>query len=125
MQEMLAASRPFHKAGPQMFLDKIAAADWTDFITAQFHKRGRTIVTPALESLLNAADLIPYDVQRIAHELWDYAELQNKKQLDIADVEAVVNALVSGQSTYYELLWEQIAPPPRAAPQAPGASRHA
>jgi len=125
MQEMLAASRPFHKAGPQMFLDKIAAADWTDFITAQFHKRGRTIVTPALESLLNAADLIPYDVQRIAHELWDYAELQNKKQLDIADVEAVVNALVSGQSTYYELLWEQLAPRQRAALQALAARGHA
>ena len=125
MQEMLAASRPFHKAGPQMFLDKIAAADWTDFITAQFHKRGRTIVTPALESLLNAADLIPYDVQRIAHELWDYAELQNKKQLGIADVEAVVNALVSGQSTYYELLWEQLAPRQRAALQALAARGHA
>jgi len=125
MQEMLAASRPFHKAGPQMFLDKIAAADWTDFITAQFHKRGRAIVAPALESLLNAADLIPYDVQRIAHELWDYAELQNKKQLDIADVEAVVNALVSGQSTYYELLWEQLAPRQRAALQALAARGHA
>jgi len=125
MQEMLAASRPFHKAGPQMFLDKIAAADWTDFITAQFHKRGRAIVAPALESLLNAADLIPYDVQRIAHELWDYAELQNKKQLGIADVEAVVNALVSGQSTYYELLWEQLAPRQRAALQALAARGHA
>ena len=125
MQEMLAASRPFHKAGPQMFLDKIAAADWTDFITAQFHKRGRTLVAPALESLLNAADLIPYDVQRIAHELWDYAELQNKKQLGIADVEAVVNALVSGQSTYYELLWEQLAPRQRAALQALAARGHA
>ena len=29
MQEMLSASRPFHKAGPQIFLDKISAADWT------------------------------------------------------------------------------------------------
>jgi len=112
-------------AATEKELDKIAAADWTDFITAQFHKRGRAIVAPALESLLNAADLIPYDVQRIAHELWDYAELQNKKQLGIADVEAVVNALVSGQSTYYELLWEQLAPRQRAALQALAARGHA
>jgi len=125
MQEMLVASRPFHKAGPQMFLDKIAAADWTEFITTQFHRRGRTVAGTALEFLLNAADLIPYDVQRIAHELWDYAELQNKKQLDIADIEAVVNALVSGQSTYYELLWEQLAPRQRAALQALAARGHA
>src|SRR3974377_2134715 len=70
MQEMLSASRPFHKAGPQMFLDKIAATDWTEFITAQFHRRGRTVAAPALEFLLNAADLIPYHVHRIAHALW-------------------------------------------------------
>jgi len=69
MQEMLSASRPFHKAGPQMFLDKIDAADWKEFITAQFKKRGRNITDAALEFLLTAADLIPYDVQRIAHEL--------------------------------------------------------
>jgi uncharacterized protein len=118
MQEMLSASRPFHKAGPQMFLDKISATDWKEFITAQFHKRARTIAEPDLQTLLDSADLIPYDVQRIAHELWDYAELQNKKQLNAADVEAVVNALVSGQSTYYELLWEQLAPRQRAALQA-------
>ena len=118
MQEMLSASRPFHKAGPQVFLDKISAPDWKQFITAQFQRRGRTVTEPALELLLNAADLIPYDVQRIAHELWDQAELQNKKQLDVSDVEAVVNALVSGQSTYFELLWEQLAPRQRAALQA-------
>lgn len=118
MQEMLSASRPFHKAGPQVFLDKISAADWKQFITAQFQRRGRTIAEPALELLLSAADLIPYDVQRIAHELWDHAELQNKRQLEVADVEAVVNALVSGQSTYFELLWEQLAPRQRAALQA-------
>jgi hypothetical protein len=118
MQEMLSASRPFHKAGPQIFLDKIDTGAWQEFITAQFHKRGRTIAEPALEYLFSASDLIPYDVQRIAHELWDYAELQNKSQLEVSDVEAVVSALVSGQSTYYELLWEQLAPRQRAALQA-------
>ena len=118
MQEMLSANRPFHKAGPQMFLDKIDSADWKEFIVVELRKRGRTITEPALEFLLKSADLIPYDVQRIAHELWDYAELQDKQQLDVSDVEAVVNALVSGQSTYYELLWEQLAPRQRAALQA-------
>ena len=118
MQEMLTASRPFHKAGPQMFLDKIAAADWKEFITAQFHKRGRTLDEKAIDALLIAADLIPYDVQRIAHELWDTAELQKKSQLTADDVDSVIGALVSGQSTYYELLWEQLAARQRAALQA-------
>jgi uncharacterized protein len=118
MEEMLSAKRPFHKAGPQMFLDKIPAKDWEDFVSRQFKQRGRTVDQQAMSTLLQAADLIPYDVQRIAHELWDYAELKDKRQLDASDVNAVVANLVVKQSTYYELLWEQLSPRQRAVLQA-------
>jgi AAA+ ATPase superfamily predicted ATPase len=118
MEEMLSAKRPFHKAGPQMFLDKIPANDWKDFITRHFRKRSRTLDEQGLETLLASADLIPYDVQRIAHELWDYAELKDKRQLDVSDVKSVIESLVTSQSTYYELLWEQLSARQRAALQA-------
>jgi hypothetical protein len=118
MEEMLSSKRPFHKAGPRMFLDKIAPSDWRDFIVGHFRKRGRTLDDSALETLLHAADLIPYDVQRIAHELWDYAELRDKRRLDASDVHSVIAALVAGQSTFYELLWEQLSARQRAALQA-------
>lgn len=118
MEEMLSAKRPFHKAGPQMFLDKIPASDWKDFIKGHFRKRGRVIDDKALETLLTSADLIPYDVQRIAHELWDYAELGDKRQLGDSDVKTVIENLVVKQSTYYELLWEQLSARQRAALQA-------
>ena len=118
MKEMLSARRPFHKAGPQMFLDKIPAGDWKEFIARQFRKRGRKLDARAMDAILTAADLIPYDVQRIAHELWDYAELRDKRDLDAADVHAVIDALVGSQSTYYELLWEQLSAGQRAVLQA-------
>jgi hypothetical protein len=118
MKEMLSAKRPFHKSGPQMFLDKIPSADWKDFIARQFRVRGRTLDEHAMEILLATADLIPYDVQRIAHELWDYAELKDKRQLDASDVNSVTDTLVASQSTYYELLWEQLSRSQRATLQA-------
>jgi hypothetical protein len=118
MQEMLSSRRPFHKAGPHMFLDKISAKDWKQFIALQFRKRSRTIDDSGMETLLKAADLIPYDVQRIAHELWDYAEFTDKRALDSADVNSVIGAVVTSQSTYYELLWEQLSARQRAALQA-------
>jgi hypothetical protein len=118
MEEMLSSRRPFHKAGPQMFLEKIPAGDWEEFITRQFRRRGRTLDAKGLETVLTTADLIPYDVQRIAHELWDYAELKDKRQLGAAEVHAVSDALVTGQSTYYELLWEQVSARQRATLQA-------
>jgi hypothetical protein len=118
MQEMLSSKRPFYKAGPQMFLDKIPAEAWEEFITFQFRRRGRTIDEEAVAALLATADLIPYDVQRIAHELWDYAEIADKRILSTADVKRVINKLVIGQSTYYELLWEQLPARQRATLQA-------
>jgi hypothetical protein len=118
MQEMLSSRRPFHKAGPQMFLDKIGAGDWKEFISRHFRKRSRRLDDAGMNALLEAADLIPYDVQRIAHELWDYAELRNKRQLDAADVQTVIDTLVTGQSTYYESLWDQLSARQRAALQA-------
>jgi hypothetical protein len=118
MQEMLSSKRPFHKAGPQMFLDKIPAEAWREFITSQFRRRGRSIDQGAMSALLDTADLIPYDVQRIAHELWDYAEILDKRALNASDVKIVIDRLVIGQSTYYELLWEQLPARQRATLQA-------
>jgi uncharacterized protein len=118
MKEMLSVRRPFHKAGPQMFLDKIPAADWRAYISRQFAKRERRLDEAAMEGLLATADLIPYDVQRLAHELWDYAELTGKRELGMADVQTVTDSLVAGQSTWYELVWEQLSAGQRAALQA-------
>jgi hypothetical protein len=118
MKEMLSVRRPFHKSGPQMFLDKIPATCWKEFITRQFRKRGRVLDENGLQTLLSTADLIPYDVQRIAHELWDFAELKDKRELGAADVNAVTDRLVAGQSTYFELLWEQLSAGQRATLQA-------
>jgi hypothetical protein len=118
MEEMLSAKRPFHKAGPKIFLDKIPANDWKEFIIAHFRKRGRTLDEQGLELLLSSADLIPYDVQRIAHELWDYAELRDQRQLGVSDVSTVVERIVTSQSTYYEAQWEQLSARQRAVLQA-------
>jgi len=118
MQEMLSSKRPFHRGGPQMFLDKIPAEAWKEFITSQLRRRRRSIDDSAISALLGTADLIPYDVQRIAHELWDYAEILDKRALTSADVQTVIDKLVIGQSTYYELLWEQLPARQRATLQA-------
>jgi hypothetical protein len=107
MEAMLSTRRPFHKAGPAVFLDKIPARAWREFIPAQFKRGHRSLREPALDHLLDTADLIPYDVQRIAHELWDDAELKGKQEIVKEDVQEVIDRLVGSQSLYYERVWEQ------------------
>jgi hypothetical protein len=118
MKQMLAPRRPFHKSGPSYFLEKIPRTDWERFIRAQFRERDRTLTADALEHLFSVSDLIPYDVQRIAHELWDQAELGNLKALDRGDVDRVVHQLAVSQSDYYERVWEQLTQRQRAVLQA-------
>jgi len=118
MEEMLSSGRPFHKAGPAVFLEKIPVAAWKDFIRAQFKSRRRKVTEQALDRLMKAADLIPYDVQRMAHELWDYAELEDRAELDIREVDLVIDELVRTQSEYFERLWEQLTFRQRAVLQA-------
>jgi hypothetical protein len=110
--------------GMRLVITPFGVTHWKEFTTAQCKKRDRTITDAALEFLLTAADPIPYDVQRIAHELWDYGELQDRSKLDVADVEGVVNGLASRQSSYFELLGEQLASRQRAALQALAARGH-
>ena len=71
-----------------------------------------------MNRIFRAADLIPYDVQRIARELWDYAELKDQSELGITDVDSVINELVRGQAEYFERLWEQLTSRQRAVLQA-------
>ena len=118
MEEMLASKRPFYKAGPRLFLRKIPAEPWKEFIQAQFARRGRKVADDAIQQLLATADLIPYDVQRLAHELWDDAELSGTRTLDVDDIHRVTRRLVTSQAQYYERLWEQLASRQRAVLQA-------
>jgi nucleotide-binding universal stress UspA family protein len=76
------------------------------------------MVDPAIQELLITADLIPYDVQRLAHELWDDAELRGTPMLDVEDVRRVTRRLVASQAQYYERLWEQLTSRQRALLQA-------
>ncbi len=118
LEDLLSPKRPLHKSGPRYILDKIPAKAWRLFIQEQFRQRKRTLSEAALAALLEAADLIPYDVQRVAHELWDYAELKKKPALDVEDVNLVLDHLVARESTYYERMWEQLTSRQRAVLQA-------
>jgi hypothetical protein len=64
-------------------------------------------------------------VQRLAHELWDYAELNAKSELNANDVELVTRRLVASESGFYERQWEQLRSSQRAVLQALAARRAA
>src|SRR5262245_22173553 len=80
MERMLTAKRPFYKAGPVMRLEKIPAEEFAAFIDGRFARSGMKAEPGLGAAIVELAENLPYDVQRLAHETWDEVRGRNRKR---------------------------------------------
>ena len=101
---MLGRSRPFYKAGPVMRLEKIAADVFAAFVEARF---AATSIRPEPglgAAIVELAGNLPYDVQRLAHEMWDDARAIGRKAAALDDLHATLRRLLGEQETLFEAI---------------------
>jgi hypothetical protein len=118
MERMLGKSRPFYKAGPVMRLQKIPADQFADFVEARFRA---TSVKPAAGlgvAIVELAGNLPYDVQRLAHELWDDARAQGSKSVGVDDLHVTLTRLLGEHDTLFEGTWQRLTLTQRATLRA-------
>ena len=84
MERMLGRSRPFYKAGPVMRLQKIPADRFAEFIEARFRATRLRPSAGLGMAIVELAGNLPYDVQRLAHEVWD--DVQGGKAVGLDDL---------------------------------------
>ena len=116
MERMLGRSRPFYKAGPVMRLQKIPADRFADFIEARFRA---TKLRPAAGlgvAVVELAGNLPYDVQRLAHEVWDDA--QGAKTVGLDDLHQTLKRLLGEHEPIFEATWQRLTLAQRAALRA-------
>ena len=65
---------PFYKFGDILFLKKISADHWIDFIVSAFKKSGRTISKEIAERIPQLVKEHPYFVQQLAQKVWTMTE---------------------------------------------------
>src|SRR6185436_3013745 len=70
MERMLTPKRPFYKAGPVVRLGKIDERLFAEFIETRFTKTGIRQQDNLGGAIVELAENVPYDVQRLAHETW-------------------------------------------------------
>lgn len=102
MERMLGRGRPFYKAGPVMRLQKIDAARFADFLEARF---AATKLRPEAgfgAAIVELAGNLPYDVQRLAHEVWDDARAMGKRTVDLEDLHETLKRLLGEQEVLFE-----------------------
>jgi uncharacterized protein len=118
MERMLGRSRPFYKAGPVMRLGRIPADRFAPFIESQFRRTG---IKPAVglgAAIVEVAGNLPYDVQRLAHELWDDARADGRKTTGLEDLHATLTRLLGEHESLFEATWQRLTLAQRAALRA-------
>lgn len=114
MERMLGRSRPFYKAGPVMRLQKIPAETFARFLESRFRATGIKPIAGLGGAIVELAGNLPYDVQRLAHELWDDARAAGMRSVDLDDLHATLRRLLGEHQTLYEAMWQQLTLPQRA-----------
>jgi hypothetical protein len=108
LRDMAARERsPFYKFGRLMTLGPIPAREFMPYLDARF-RRGRLRASrEVLETILAAADDVPYNVQRLCHELWAM-RVRTADRLVEHDVGEAISRIVSQDSPHFSGLWDRL-----------------
>jgi hypothetical protein len=118
MEAMLGRSRPFYKAGPVMRLEKIDASAFAAFVEARF-RATRIRPEPGLgTAVVELAGNLPYDVQRLAHELWDDARAGRAKSVGVEELHRTLRRLLGEHEALFEAAWQRLTLAQRGALRA-------
>src|SRR4051812_2834231 len=113
MERMLGRSRPFYKAGPVMRLQKIPAERFADFIEARFRATRLRPAAGVGAGVVELAGNLPYDVQRLAHEVWDDA--RGAKSVGVDELHETLRQLLGEHDAIFEATWQRLTLAQRAA----------
>jgi len=105
---MLRPRRPFYKAGPLLALGKIPASIFVAAIVQGFGRAGIAISEVVAADLVERARDVPYDVQRLAHELWDDAVRAGVDRVEAPTVDTTIVRLLGAQRPILESAWQRL-----------------
>jgi uncharacterized protein len=108
MERMITARRPFYKAGPVMRLGKIDERVFAAFIEAKFAQSGIRPEDGLGGAIVELAENVPYDVQRLAHETWDEVKAAGRKTATLDDLHLTLGRLLDEQHTMFEEAWQRL-----------------
>jgi hypothetical protein len=111
--------RPFYKLGEVCLLAELPRADWTGFITRHFEAARIPIEDGAIDSILDLAMDVPYNVQLLAHACWEachspFGALTPKASplpLSVQLVIDVCRTVALRADPFYTMLWTGLTSP--------------
>jgi uncharacterized protein len=118
MERMIGPRRPFYKAGPVMRLGKIPPDLFASFIESRFVRTGIRVEPGVGAAVLDLAGHLPYDVQRLAHEVWDDVRAARVKRVGLEHLHDTLHRLLAEQAVVFESAWQRLTLAQRATLRA-------
>jgi uncharacterized protein len=118
MERMIGPKRPFYKAGPVMRLQRIPADLFAAFVSARFTRTGLRPDPDVGTALVELAGNLPYDVQRLAHEVWDDVTTARRRRVTVEDLHGTLHRLLHEQDVLFESAWQRLTLAQRAVLRA-------
>ena len=97
-------SRPFYRLGARLFVGPVPRGDFRPALAAGFRNADLDIASEAVEAILDLAEDVPYNVQRLAHEAWAEA-LASGEPVTAAGVRVTLDRLVGRDDPFYTQTW--------------------
>ena len=118
MEQMLTPKRPFYKAGPVVRLEPIDPDDFAAFIERRFVRSGIRPGEGLGAAVVDLAGNVPYDVQGLAHELWDDVRASGRKTATVEALHATLTRLLQEHGPMFEDAWQRLTLAQRAVLRA-------
>lgn len=99
-------SKAFYKMGKIMWLGKMPREEFGKFIMSQFERTGFSIKSKAIDRILDIAEDIPYNAQRLSHEIWSLC--LNKRQVGLGDVERALVKILDESQAVFIPIWDRL-----------------
>lgn len=101
-------NRPFYRLGSLTYLGPVPEADFLAFLLRSYRSGGAEVEPGSCERILREAESVPYNVQRLAHEVW---EVVRAESLPVVTEEVVARGLervVRREDPAYTQIWTSL-----------------
>lgn len=101
-------NRPFYRLGTRIFVKEIPRDAFATHVADRFTSSGMRVSEGAITELFEQADDVPYNVQRLAHEVWERLRVSDAPVVTPGEVRHALTDLVVKEDPAYAQLWSDL-----------------
>lgn len=101
-------SRPFWRLGTRLFLGRIPEEEMMAWLGQQFKTGHYDSAPEALRELVEVAEQVPYDIQRLAHASWQILQRRQARQVTSPVIRETIELLIQQDAEFYLRAWNQL-----------------